>query len=40
MSPRSKREVLEAIIVRYRKATRTVKTAILTEFCETCGYHR
>jgi hypothetical protein len=40
MSPRSKREVLEAIIVRYRTATRTIKTAILNEFCETCGYHR
>jgi len=40
MSPRSKREVLEAIVVRYRKAARAVKTAILSEFCETCGYHR
>ena len=40
MSPRSKREVLEAIVVRYRKATRAVKTTILNEFCETCGYHR
>jgi hypothetical protein len=40
MSPRSKREVLEAIIVRYRKAARTVKSAILNEFCEACGYHR
>jgi hypothetical protein len=40
MSPRSKREVLEAIVVRYRKATRAVKTAMLNEFCETCGYHR
>ena len=40
MSPRTKREVLEAIVVRYRKATRKTKTAILNEFCETCGYHR
>jgi hypothetical protein len=40
MSPRSKREVLEAILVRYRKSARTVKTAILNEFCEACGYHR
>lgn len=40
MSPRSKREVLEAIVIRYRNATRTIKTAILNEFCETCGYHR
>ena len=40
MSPRSKREYLEAIVVRYRKAARQVKTAILNEFCSTCGYHR
>lgn len=40
MSPRSKREVLEAIVVRYRNATRAIKTAILNEFCDTCGYHR
>jgi hypothetical protein len=40
MSPQSKREVLAAIVVRYRKASRAIKTTILTEFCETCGYHR
>lgn len=40
MSPRSKREYLEAIVVRYRKAARKVKTTILNEFCSTCGYHR
>jgi len=40
MSPRSKREYLEAIIVRYRRAARKVKTAILNEFCSTCHYHR
>jgi 5S rRNA maturation endonuclease (ribonuclease M5) len=40
MSPRSKREYLEAIVVRYRKAARQAKTAILNEFCSTCGYHR
>jgi hypothetical protein len=31
---------MEAIFVRYRKAARQVKTAILNEFCSTCGYHR
>jgi hypothetical protein len=40
MSPRSKREYLEAILVRYRRAARKVKTAILNEFCSTCSYHR
>jgi hypothetical protein len=40
MGPRTKQEVLEAIVVRYRRATRTIKTAILNEFFETCGYHR
>jgi 5S rRNA maturation endonuclease (ribonuclease M5) len=40
MSPRSKREYLAAIVVRYKRATRAFKTAILNEFCTTCGYHR
>ncbi len=40
MSPRSKREYLAAIVVRYRRASRKVKTAILNEFCNTCNYHR
>ncbi len=40
MSPRSKREYLAAIIKRYRAASRKIKTAILSEFCSTCGYHR
>jgi hypothetical protein len=40
MSPRSKREYLAAIVKRYRAASRKVKTAILNEFCSTCGYHR
>lgn len=40
MSPRSKREYLAAIVVRYRRASKKVKTAILTEFCAACGYHR
>lgn len=40
MSPISKREYLEAISTRYRHASRNEKTAILNEFCSTCGYHR
>ena len=40
MSPRSKREYREAIHLRYKNATRCEKTAILDEFCATCGYHR
>lgn len=40
MSPRSKREYLAAIVKRYRAASRSVKTVILSEFCAACGYHR
>lgn len=40
MSPRSKREYLAAIVKRYRKASRSIKTVILNEFCSACGYHR
>jgi hypothetical protein len=40
MSPRSKREYLEAIVRRYKEASRKIKTAILNEFCSACGYHR
>jgi hypothetical protein len=40
MSPRSRREYLAAIVKRYRAASRKIKTAILNEFCSTCGYHR
>ena len=40
MSPRSKREYLAAIVARYRRASKKTKTAILNEFCSTCGYHR
>lgn len=40
MSPRSKREYREAIYLRYKRATRKEKTAILDEFCLNCGYHR
>jgi hypothetical protein len=40
MSPRSKREYREAVYLRYKKASRHEKTAILDEFCATCGCHR
>ena len=40
MSPRSKREYVETILLRYKNASRKEKTAILDEFCIVCGYHR
>lgn len=40
MSPRSKREYLEAVYLRYKRAVLKEKTAILDEFCQNCGYHR
>ncbi len=40
MSPRSKREYVDAIYVRYKRASRKRKTEILNEFCLNCGYHR
>jgi hypothetical protein len=40
MSPRSKREYLEAVHLRYKKASRKGRTVILDEFCATSGYHR
>jgi hypothetical protein len=40
MSSKSKREYLEAIYQRYKKASRKQKAVILDEFCVTCGYHR
>jgi len=40
MSPRSKREYREAVHLRYKNAPRHEKTAILNEFCATCGCHR
>ena len=39
MSPRSKKEYLEAKHGRYKKASRKEKAAILDEFCSTYGYH-
>ena len=40
MSPRSRKEYLEAIYVRYKRASRLEKAGILDEFCSACGYHR
>jgi hypothetical protein len=41
MSPRSKKEYLEAVFPRYKKAkSKEQKTNILNEFCKVCGYHR
>lgn len=40
MSPRSKKEYLEAIHPRYKKASGELKTKMLDEFCQVCGYHR
>jgi hypothetical protein len=40
MSPRSKREYLEAIFSRYKGVSRKEKTTILDEFCAVSGYHR
>jgi len=41
MSPRSKKEYLEEIFPRYKKAkSKEQKTKILDELCVTCKYHR
>jgi len=41
MSPRSKKEYLEAIFPRYKKAkSKEQRTKIINELCETCKYHR
>ena len=40
MSPVSKREYLEAIFLRYKGASRQLKTIILNEFCTTWGNER
>ena len=40
MSPRSKREYLEALFLRYKNTDRAGKSLILDEFCSTCGHHR
>jgi len=41
MSPRSKKEYLASIFLRYKKAqSKEQRSTLLTEFCEVCGYHR
>ena len=41
MSPRSKKEYLEQIFPRYKKAkSKEEKTKIINALCETCQYHR
>lgn len=40
MSPKSKKEYLESILSRYRRASKKIKQAILDEFCFNCHYHR
>jgi hypothetical protein len=40
MSPQARREVLNAVRSRYRKANRQEKTRILDEFIALTGYHR
>jgi len=40
MSPRSKKEYIEAIHLRYKNASRHEKSLILDEFWATCAYHR
>ena len=40
MSPRSKNEYLEAIVKRYKKASKVQKHTILDEFCSATQYHR
>ena len=40
MSPRSKREYVEAVFLRYKQAGKLARGRILDEFCATCSYHR
>jgi hypothetical protein len=40
MGHNERKAYLEQIRLRYRKAGRNLKTKILDEFCEVCGYHR
>jgi hypothetical protein len=40
MSPGSKKEYIETVFLRYKKASLKEKTVILNEFCATCGFHR
>jgi len=40
MSPRSKREYVEAVFLRYKRSSGKAKTHTLDEFCATCWCHR
>ena len=40
MGRRSKREYIEAVFLRYRRASREKKKLIFDEFCKTLGCHR
>jgi len=38
MGKNARREYLNAIRPRYKKADKTTKKALLDEFCQVCGY--
>lgn len=40
MSPKSRMEYLESIVIRYRKCRKKKKSVILDEFCAATGYNR
>lgn len=40
MSPGARMEYVEAVYLRYKKASKKGKNIILNEFCQNCGYHR
>jgi hypothetical protein len=40
MSRKSKGDYLKAIYFRYQKASKTLRSRILDEFCQVCGYNR
>lgn len=40
MKTTSRRDYLQRIFQRYRRATKSIKRHILDEFCANCGYHR
>ena len=41
MGPLSKKEYMETIYLRYKRATKRIeKSALITELCITCGWHR
>lgn len=40
MSPGARMEYVEAVYLRYKRASKKEKTIILNELCHNCGYHR